>query len=220
MAPGQGSLRLIRVALFALAAVGLACGAHLAGGESVPPVTAVLCVPVVMIVMNLLAASRRGPAGLFAAMAASQVALHAAFMAAAVSGTCRLVGGQAMVGMPMAAGSGPQAVMDCSASMTHGAAVGAGAGGFMGGLLPSGAMLIWHAVAALALAIMLAHGEAALWALAELLGFRPLPIAAPIGLPAVRRLPVAVAVAFRPRSSVQRHAVRRRGPPVVAVAVC
>ncbi len=68
MAPGTGLLRLTRTAFFAVSAVGLASAAHLAADDDVSAVTAVLAVPAVMIVVNLLAAGRRGPLGLFLGM--------------------------------------------------------------------------------------------------------------------------------------------------------
>lgn len=57
MTPAAGAFRLTRGALFALGAVGLASGAHLAGGEPVSLPVALLAVGAVMLVANPLAAT-------------------------------------------------------------------------------------------------------------------------------------------------------------------
>ena len=208
MAPGRGALRLTRVALFALGAVGLASAAHLAGGESLSLPVAVLAVPAVMIVVNLLAARRRDRISLLIAMSLTQLGLHLAFMATSIAAACRLEGGSAMAGMPMEAG---HRAVHCEPSMAHGAT--------HAWLWPSTSMLLAHALATVLLVLILAHGEAAVWALAACLAFRlPRPgVAVPV--PVLRRVPVPVETAFRPRSSVARRSVRRRGPPRPVLAV-
>ena len=204
VAPGRGALRLTRSAIFAIAAVGLASAAHLAGGETVSPIDALISVPAVMIVINLLAGARRGYASLFPAMLVTQVLLHVGFMAGSIARSCHLAGVQAMSGMPPVGQADP--VVRCGSSMAH------------HGFWPSPFMLLAHALAAALLVIVLAHGEAAVWALAASLGFRRVPAGPGLRLPVVPRVPVAVRTALQPRSSVPRRSVRRRGPPVLARA--
>jgi hypothetical protein len=203
------------VALFALAAVGLASAAHLAGGENLSLPAAVLAVPAVMLAVYLLAGRRRGPSGLLIAMGLTQVALHLAFMATSAAQACRLDGVPAMAGMPMQAAHSAHsahAALHCGPAMTHGAAAHAW-------LWPSTPMLLAHALATVLLVLILAHGEAAVWALAASLGFRVLRPGAVLLVLVLRRGPVPVQTAFRPRSSVPRRSVRRRGPPRSTVAV-
>src|SRR5689334_10842640 len=92
MTPARGAIRLTRAAMFSLSAVGLAVAAHAAGGERVSLPVALFCVPAVMLVVNLLAARRRGAVSLVLAMGATQVALHAVLMAAVMSDGCRMAG--------------------------------------------------------------------------------------------------------------------------------
>jgi hypothetical protein len=209
VAPERGALRLIRVGLFALTAVGLAGAAHLIGGETIAPIPALIAVPAVMVVINLLGSARRGPATLLVAMGVTQIVLHTAFMAVSVVQGCHTVS-PAMTGMA----NSPDhrgIVVSCGSEMGH--------GGVLGGLWPSATMLIAHALAGVLLALLLAHGESVVWALAAALRFGfvlPGPV---LARPVARRLPVVAAIAFRPRSSVLRRGVRRRGPPVTALAV-
>jgi hypothetical protein len=213
VAPERGALRLTRSALFALAAVGLACAAHLAGGgEGVSAPVALLSVPAVMIVINVLAGRRRGPGSLLFAMALTQCGLHLAFMAASITQSCQATGAHPMPAMArMPAGPAPLA-MQCGPAMTHGGAV--------GGLWPSAPMLLAHALAGVLLVLLLAHGEKAVWALAACLRFRfVLPGRPVVLLPSVRRFPVAANAAVRPGSEVHLHTHRRRGPPGQLLAV-
>jgi hypothetical protein len=80
-------------------------------------------------------------------------------------------------------------------------------------------MLLAHLLAALLVALLLARGEAAVWALASSLRFR-FVLPGPIGqLPVVRQSPVPVAVVRRVPKPVHLRTLRRRGPPVPASAV-
>jgi hypothetical protein len=197
------------VALFALAAVGLAVGAHLAGDEPVPTTVALAAVPAVMIVMNLLAGRRRGPTGLFAVMGLVQVVLHLAFMLAAGAEHCTAVGMHAMPG----AHPGTPMAVSCEPAMLH--------EGMSGQLRPSPVMALGHILATVLVVLLLARGEAAIWALAATVRRR---IVLPgqhqaLQLPAARRLPVTRRGASLPRCDVSRRWVRRRGPPRLARAV-
>jgi hypothetical protein len=203
---GQGALRLIRVALFALTAVGLAMGAHLAGGEAASAKVALLAVPAVMVVVNLLATRRRTLTSLLPAMAATQATLHLAFMATSGADTCRVRGGaDSMVGM---SGAGGRLVVHCTPAMDPTT--------MTSGLRPSLIMLAAHAVATVVLVVLLAHGETAVWLLASWLGFRRLRLGL---MPRVavsgRPLPVPEMLAVHPPAEVHRRTIRRRGPPVL-----
>jgi hypothetical protein len=216
VAPERGALRLTRSAFFALAAVGLACSAHLAGGgEAVSAPVALLSVPAVMIVINVLAGRQRGPGILLFAMALTQCGLHLAFMAASITGSCQAMGAHPMppmAGMPAGSGPSAQLAMQCGPAMAH--------GGAAGGLWPSTPMLLAHALAGVLLVLLLAHGEKAVWALAACLRFRfVLPDRPALLLPAVRRLPVAAYAAVRPGHEVHLRTLRRRGPPGLLLAV-
>jgi hypothetical protein len=201
VAPGEGALRLTRAAGFAVSAVGLAAAAHLAGGDEVPLLAVLLPVPLVMLVVHLLAGRRVGPIGLFLGMGLTQVALHLAFMAASITPTCVPTG--SMTGMPMH-GEHAAGAVHCATVVGH-----AGADR----LLPSAAMLLAHLLATVLVVLLLARGEAALWALAACLafGFR-LPRVSVL-LPAFRRLPVEAGATLRVPQPVQLRSVRRRGPP-------
>jgi hypothetical protein len=207
VAPGRGVLRLARAAFFAVSAVGLAAAAHLAGGEGVPVRSLLIAVPAVMLVVHLLAAGRRGPAGLLIGMGLTQAVLHVAFMTSSVAADCWSTASAPMTGMPM--GDHGHAVLRCDPVMAEQAA----------GLWPSGSMLLAHALATVVVVLLLAHGEAALWALAAGLSFRfRLPVATVLP-PVVRPRPVAVAAFRRAPQAVHLRTVRRRGPPALAGAV-
>jgi hypothetical protein len=204
VAPGEGALRLTRAAGFALSAVGLASAAHLADGNEVPLFAALLSVPLVMVVVHLLAGRRASPFGLFLGMGLTQVALHLAFMAASLTPTCVPTG--SMAGMPMHAEHGHGAV-HCETVLAHATA---------GRLLPPVSMLLAHLLATALVVLLLARGEAALWALASCLRFRFRLPRVSVLLPAFRRLPVVVGAWRRVPQTVPRRSVRRRGPPRIA----
>ena len=208
MAPETGLLRLTRAAFFAVSAVGLASAAHLAAGDDVPASIALFSVPVVMIIVNVLAASRRGPGGLFVGMGLTQIVLHVAFMMTSIAPACGPA--SAMSGMAMTGEHGHFAVV-CEPVTGHGTTV--------AGLWPSAPMALAHLLATLLLVLLLARGEKAVWALAASLRFRFLRPAPAVLLPAVRRLPVVTTTAHRGSQTVHLHTVRRRGPPALAGAV-
>jgi hypothetical protein len=206
VAPGTGLLRLTRAAIFAVGAVGLASAAHLAADGDVSAPAVLLSFPVVMIVVHLLAAGRRGPVGLFLGLGLTQIALHLAFMAASVATTC--VPPPTMSTMAMTGGH-PHLAPICESVTGHDAA---------GRLWPSPSMALAHVLASVLLVLLLARGEAAVWALASCLRFRSLIPGAVLLPPAARQLPVPAAVARRVPKAVHLRMVRRRGPPT-AVAV-
>lgn len=207
MAPGRGVLRLARAAFFAVSAVGLASAAHLAGGEVVPPRSVLLAVPAVMVVVHLLAAGRRGPAGLLIGMGLTQAVLHVALMTSSFATSCwSTASAPMMAGMGM--GDHQHAVLRCEPAPAAAA-----------GLWPSGSMLLAHTLATVVVVLLLARGEVALWALAAALRFRFRLPAATVLPPAVRALPVAVAAFRRAPQAVHLRTVRRRGPPALAGAV-
>ncbi len=204
MTPARGAIRLTRAAMFSLSAVGLAVAAHAVGGEPVSGPVALALVPAVMLVVNLLAARRRGPLVLVLTMGVTQVALHAALMAAHLASSCRM----AVQHPGGLTGSAHTAVV--SASACDPAMAGHPASDV---LAMSPRMFVAHAVSATLLALLLARGEAAFWALAGCLGFRLVLPQVPELPPARRPLPALVSEALLPQSHVPRRSVRRRGPP-------
>lgn len=206
--PGTGLLRLARAAFFAVIAVGLASAAHLAAAEDVPVSAALFAVPAVMIVVNRLAAGRRGPLGLLVGMGLTQVVLHLAFMLTSIAPAC--APSTTMTGMAMASETGRFAVT-CAPVSGHGAAAVQ--------LWPSLPMALAHALATVLLVLLLARGEAAVWALAASLRFRFRLLGVMVQLPAVRSLPVAADAARRVTWPVHLRTHRRRGPPALAPAV-
>ncbi|GAA3595315.1 hypothetical protein GCM10022223_08070 [Kineosporia mesophila] len=204
MTPARGAIRLTRSAMFSLTAVSLAVAAHAAGGERVSLPVAVLCVPAVMLVVNLLAARRRGAVSLMLGLGVTQVVLHAALMAAIMSDGCRMAG-RHLSSTHAVTGYGAASVTTCDPGMAgHQASD-------MFSMSPR--MFAAHAVAVLLLALLLARGEAMVWALTGNLSHRlalPRVVTPP---PAMRPLPVLVREALLPLADVPRRGVRRRGPP-------
>ena len=208
MAPGTGLLRLARAGFFAFSAVGLASAAHLASDGGVPTAIALCSIPVVMIIVHLLAAGRRGPVGLFIGMGLTQIVLHFAFMATSLAPACGP--SAAMSEMGMTGDHGHFAVV-CEPVTGHGSVA--------VGLWPSAPMALAHTLATVLLVLLLARGEAAVWALAASLRFRLLRPGSAVLLPAVRRLPVVTTRARPGPQTVHLRTVRRRGPPLLTGAV-
>ena len=206
MTPGEGALRLTRTAVFAVSAVALASAAHLAADGDVPRLPALLAVPLVMLVVHLLAAGRRGPMSLFLGMGLTQVGLHLAFMAASLAATCTapaIASPSPMAGMAM---PGPHAhVTVCEA-------------GHSAGLLPSASMIVAHLLATMLVVAVLSRGEVAVWALAAALRFRFAVPRVTLRLPALRRLPVSTRARRHPHPAVHLRSVQRRGPPALRIA--
>ncbi|GLY30058.1 hypothetical protein [Kineosporia sp. NBRC 101731] len=202
MTPARGAIRLARSAMFSLTAVSLAVAAHAAGGERVSLPVAVLCVPAVMLVVNLLAARRRGAVSLVLGLGVTQIVLHVALMAAIMSDGCRMAGRHLSSHVT---GYGAASLTTCDSAMAgHQASD-------MFAMSPR--MFTAHTVAVLLLALLLARGEAVVWALTGNLSHRlalPRVVTPP---PAVRPLPVLLREALLPLADVPRRSVRRRGPP-------
>jgi hypothetical protein len=208
VAPGEGALRLTRTAVFAVSAVGLASAAHLASDGDVPRPLALLGVPVVMLVVHLLAAGRRGPIGLFFGMGLTQIGLHLLFMSASITGTC---GSTVQTASAGSAGS----MVGMAMPGQHGHLAACGTGHAAGELLPSSPMLLAHLLATLVLVAVLSRGEAAVWALAACLRFRFALPRVTVLLPAVRRLPIATRARLHPTPTAHLRSIRRRGPPAL-----
>jgi hypothetical protein len=202
---------LTRAALFALAAVGLASGAHLAGGGTPSPAVALFAVPVLMAGANLLAARRRGPLALFAGLGLTQVGLHLSFMAASAGSTCTatpVTAGRAVPAGAMLMDDGHgHLLMHCSGVAA------AHVSGHGSGLWPAPGMVVLHLLAAGLTVLLLARGEAALWALAAQLSFAFVVPGPVVSRPAVRPSPVRPSLRPRPARAVHLRTLSRRGPP-------
>jgi len=198
MEAGVGALRVLRVLVFVSLATSLTIAGHVLGGGSAS-FGAVVALAALSWPIALLGSRRqRGVRQLFPTLAAAQVGGHAvlAFFGGAGSGA----------GSSCATGTGHHGhpVLDCAdplgaAAMTHGAH----------GVTPT--MTVAHVAAALALSILLAHGEAILWRVVTL-ATPSLPRLAPLDLDV---LPVAFLLG---RRSGRRDLAlpTGRGPPVAA----
>lgn len=194
---------LLRATAVATVILALAAGAHLAAGGELPAPAIMLAVLSLTALGSTTATRLRlGFPALAALLGGGQVALHEVFTAFSSSGT--------------AAGSGPAA-----SHVSHVAGPGfltpaadhlAGAAATAGPL-----MLAAHVLATLGSALLLAKGEAALWALAAWL--RPLvalpqPVACDDGAPPLAAFPPAAAP-LRPWRNLRQDS--RRGPPSAVV---
>ncbi len=194
--PARGAVRLVRAGVVALAVVALAAGAHVAGGEQLPPVLVLLALAALTgCGAHVLTGRRLSAPALLAALGGGQVLLHTALRTFAADTVAVPSHGHHQEWVPLAA-----------QALTH-----APDGGSP---LP---MLLAHAAATAAAAGVLARGERAVWSLwSWLQPLRAVVLAVlrvPVLLP-VRPVPVLVAV--RPRSVVARR-VARRGPPAGSV---
>jgi len=202
----------LRAASVATGALTLAAGAHVAGGGQLPSPGILLAV----LALTVLAATtttrlKLNFPAMLTVLGAGQFVLHEAFAALSSSGTA--------VG---AAASGPHeshlAGAASGAINIAAAPVVAGSGhihdyGSAAGIL----MLVAHALATAACALLLAKGEAALWALAAWL--RPLvrlpePVTPDAGTPPAVPGPPAV-LPLRPWRNLRQHS--GRGPPSAVV---
>ncbi|MDP5226607.1 MULTISPECIES: hypothetical protein [Arthrobacter] len=193
----------LRAVLLALAMVALAIGAHSFAGGSLPapPILAALLALVLLASVLVTRFRLRLPA-MTAVLGLGQLGLHEAFGALSATpveipgaGLHQHDGGAALVGTLQHLSSGMAA---------HDAAG------------HSGAMLLAHAVATALMALLLAQGEAALWALAAWL--RPLFRMLLVLVPAHFRAPEAPHQLPLPRlpwRTLRRD--RLRGPPCAVV---
>ena len=200
-APARGSARVVRSSLFGGSAVLMALTAHVVGGGAAPSwgLVAVL-VLAASVVTNGLAGRRRGHPSVMSALLLSQVLLHQAFSVLAGGMTCSVA---PMAGMhhPMPAGltHRPGMVAACTP---------AGAG--MHAMAPR--MLIGHALAAMLLAVLLSHGERAVWWVLTWF-LPPVPTRAVPPLGPASSGPVALVSSIRPPRGPLSGGVGRRGPP-------
>jgi hypothetical protein len=181
----------------------LAAGAHLAAGGELPTPAIMLAVLSLTALGSTTATRLRlGFPALAALLGGGQVGLHEVFTAFSSSGT--------------AAGSGPAA-----SHVSHVAGPGflTPAADHLAGAAATAAplMLAAHVLATLGSALLLAKGEAALWALAAWL--RPLvalprPVACDDGAPPLAAFPPAAAP-LRPWRNLRQDS--RRGPPSAVV---
>lgn len=206
-------MRLIRAGMLGAVSLLLAAGAHLAGGGELPglPVLAFLALMTAPLLLWVTARRCRLPRVL-TALGLEQVLLHAAFSvttsAAACGASSVTVTGHHAVAVTVEpcrmfpAGAGPMPV----GGMPTGA---------MAHTMDSWPMLLAHVVATSLTAIVLARGEAALWALADRIRPRSLPSVAPVGAPAGSVGPGAAV--FGPVLSWWAGGTSPRGPPARVV---
>lgn len=188
MSATLGVLRLGRSVVLALACLLLSLTAHVVAGGA-PPSAADLALLVVPLVCGCvwLTSRRVGPVRLGAALLATQLGLHEAFMALA-DPSCAAPH----------AGHDPMAGVDPCATA---AAMGA----------PSTAMVVAHVVTAVVMGAALLYGERLLWALLSWLSVARLQTRS-LALLAVRPPSADLAVACV--SARVLGGVGRRGPPV------
>ncbi|NAZ88508.1 hypothetical protein [Kineococcus indalonis] len=193
--PDRGAVRLVRAGAVALTVVALASAAHVAGGAQLPP-------PLLLAALAALTACgaftltgrRLSVPALLAVLAGGQGALHAGLRALAADTVAVPAHGHHQGWVPLVAEAAGHA------------------GG--GSPLP---MLLAHAVATTAAALVLARGERAVWSLWAWLQPLRVVVLAVLRVPVLRPVaPVPVTVRVRPRSVVARR-VARRGPPAGSV---
>ncbi|MBE4717607.1 hypothetical protein [Pseudarthrobacter sp. AB1] len=193
----------LRAASLSMGVLTLAAGAHVAGGGDLPAPGILLAV-LAMTVLTATTATRlrlNFPA-MLTVLGAGQFILHEAFTAFSSSGTA--VSGAA-AGLHNAHFSGAAASVMAAAGHINDS----GSTGIL--------MLLTHALATAACALLLAKGEAALWALAAWL--KPLvrlpeAVTPDAGTPRAVPGPLAV-LPLRPWRNLRQHS--RRGPPSAVV---
>ena len=222
LTPDRGALRLLRSGVLAVCTLGLSALAHALAGGHLPGAgsLAALAAGVGLLcwAVGRWRLSARAVTGL---LGAGQVALHAAFAALAPQpgghGGARAVP-PGLEGL--ATGAVPGALRASGHSAAHAAALWVG-----GPTTADAAMLLAHAAAAVALGLVVARGESALWDLcAWLAPLAPLLLLGLLGLlgalPArpTRRRP-ATGHLDRPRVRRELSRLhRRRGPPRLLAA--
>lgn len=220
--PGRGATRMLRALLFAGVAVLASLAAHVAGGGAPPPPLVVTGVVLILAWAAVpLAGRRRGPASIVPAMVLLQLGLHHVFSLLSGSPGCApALSGAGHAGAHLGSHLGSQ----LGAHAGGGAAV-AGSGAACGHPMaghslhsmasggPGLAMTLAHAAAAVALGLVLGHGERALWQIVGWLIARrprvePLP-----PVPGHAGARVGGRSVARPRPTVLHGAAGRRGPP-------
>lgn len=189
--------RFPRAVAFTAAMVALAAGAHvLAGGILPQPAIVAGIVALVLAPVTMLSKTQINAPAMIGLLGSSQLVLHSAFDAFSVSASFT----------PAAGTHVHDAVAPAAAALMPGHAA-----------APGALMLALHAAATLATALVLAKGEAAVWALAAWL--RPLVrFLAAVAIPEWPHLPApaAVVIPFRWRN-LRLPALR--GPPAFQAAI-
>lgn len=203
--------RLLRTGLLGATALGLAAGAHVLAGGTLPgPGIMAALLSLHVLCSTAATAIHLGLPAMTVLLGASQLVLHKAFDAFSAAVPA--------VSMPPGMGHHPPSMAEQSAAMAHAAgAMGAGMGPMDHADALSGWMVPAHVAATLLTAVLLAQGENALWALANWL--RPLcgPAAVVRPLPARQAIP-KVLPALLPRLPWRNlRPDTRRGPPSLAV---
>lgn len=153
--PASGVARSVRSSLFAGSAVSLSLIAHVAGGGAAPPAFLVVALVLLMsAAASLLAGRQRGQLGIGTLLLLTQVSLHEvfAFFSSGPAGKVATeVRGQHAA---LAVHAGMNSMTGMSMGLAGGGGQGAAAAtdGAMAGMTQP--MLIWHALAALVLAIL------------------------------------------------------------------
>jgi hypothetical protein len=244
--PGAGAMRILRGVMCAAVGVLLGSLAHILGdGHAPDPLTLTIGFVVFAFVGVALAEHQRGFAFIAAVLGAGQLFLHLAFSIAAAasftvygSGSVRHLAGHGhtpVSGPGNGMGPGGPAGDPATGSAAAGGALPAGVPGadlagtphaaLTGAETASGltswspAMTLGHAAATLAAALILAHGERAIWRLARLVvpvllfGWWTRPVPRP-----VIRAPRPEAAPLTPLfGALLARRVPRRGPPAYAV---
>lgn len=209
--PAAGALRLVRALAVALVVVALAAGGHvLAGGAAPSPLLLGAGGVAVLLAATVLAGRRLSGTRIVALLGLGQAGLHT-LLALSPAPACA-------AGVPAAvsghAGHSVQGVGD-AASVATGLCATAGGHAHAGDALLAGGtvMLAAHVAATALTAVLLLHGERALWSLWGWL-LPAVRVVRAVPLPVFPRLPrpeAALRVAPRP---VLLDAASRRGPPV------
>lgn len=206
--------RLLRTTVVGATVLGLAAGAHLVGGGTLPAPAIMAAILALHILCSSIATNfRLTPAAMVALLASSQLVLHQGFETLSHGISANPAPGMEHLGH----GAHMSAEAHASAMMAATTAVGAPGMESLGhAAYMSGWMGLAHVAATLTAAGLLAHGENALWSLAGWL--RPLykRAAVVLVLPARPTLP---SIIMRPLPCVpwrNQPPDTRRGPPLSA----
>lgn len=198
--PTVGGWRLTRAGALTASALVLSCAAHVLGGGQAPPFVTVVALGALGFLAAVLLAGRRcGPVTIGAALAISQVLLHETFMLISLPVACG----------PVPSGAAMAHTMHCTSSVMSGASG-------PQHMVPTLAMVAWHALATVVIAAGLAFGERVVWQLAQWV-LQPPPrlvrLAAPVLLSPLQAVDHPAAL-----GQPWLRSVSRRGPPLGAAA--